>query len=114
MSQNVTLSAISASVVRDDLAPANGIDLPRYWDAPKVGTMTEVSSAESGKQCLRRGPTPECKTRKAKIEAKLEGSRMMADKDLRQQRPDVGQKTKPIPAMRIHRWTAGGTPQSWD
>jgi hypothetical protein len=70
--------------VRDCVAAANGIDLPKYLDVPKVGMMTEGSSAERGKQLLKRGHTRERGTRKAKIEAKLERSRTMADKDLRQ------------------------------
>jgi uncharacterized Zn finger protein len=65
--------------------------------------MTEEGSAERGKQFLRQGQTRKCGTGKAKIEAKLEGSKTMADKDLRRQRPEVGQKTKPIPAMRTNR-----------
>jgi hypothetical protein len=86
-----------APVVRDSVAAANGIDLPKYLDAPKVGTMTTGRSTEVGKSLSRRGQTRECGTRKAKIEAKLERSRTMADKDLRQWRPEVGQQRKPIP-----------------
>ena len=73
-----------APVVRDSVAAANEMDLPKYLDAPKLGTMTEGSSAERGKPLLRRRHTRERGTRKAKIEAKLERSRTMADKDLRQ------------------------------
>ena len=52
---------------------------------------------------LETGHTRECGTRKAKIEAKLERNKTMANKDLRQWRPEVGQETKPIPAMRRDR-----------
>ena len=41
------------------VAAANGRDLPKYRDAPKVGTMTAGSSAERGKPLLRRGQTRE-------------------------------------------------------
>ena len=96
-----------APVVRDSVAAANERDLSKYLDAAKVGTMTEGSLADRDKQSLRRGQTRERGTRKAKIEAKLERSRTMADKDLRQEPPEVGRKTKPIPTMRRNRWTAG-------
>jgi hypothetical protein len=55
-----------------------------HWNAPEVRATMEGASAERGERRLRRGPTPECKTRKAKIKAKPERSRTMADKDLRQ------------------------------
>jgi hypothetical protein len=79
------------------------MDLPKYLDAPRVGTVMEGSSAEVGKPLRRRGRTRECEIRKAKNEAKIERSKTMPDKDLRQWRPDVGQKRKPIPAMRTTR-----------
>jgi hypothetical protein len=60
------------------------MDLPKDLDVSNVGTMTAGSSAEHGKPLLRPGQTRECGTRKAKIEAKLERSRTMAGKDLRQ------------------------------
>jgi hypothetical protein len=72
-----------APLVRDSVAAANVRDLPKHWDAPKVGMVTAGSSAERGKPLLRRGRTRECGTRKSKIEAKLERSRTMAGKDLR-------------------------------
>jgi hypothetical protein len=72
-----------APVVRDSAAAANGIDLPKYLDVPKVRTMTKGSSAQRRKQVLRQGQTLECTTRKAKIKAKLERRRTMADQDLR-------------------------------
>jgi hypothetical protein len=78
MSQNVTL------LVLDSVAAANGRDLPKDWDAPKARTMTVGSSAEHGKSFLRRRQTRERRTRKVKIEAKLQRSRTMADNDLRQ------------------------------
>jgi hypothetical protein len=61
----------TALLVRDCLAAANGMEVPKNSDAPKVGTMTAGCSAEHGNQLLRRGQTRECGTRKAKIEAKL-------------------------------------------
>jgi hypothetical protein len=70
--------------VRDPVAAANAKDLPKYLGAPKVGTMTAGSSAERGKHFLKRGQTRECGTRKAKNEAKLERSKTIADKELRQ------------------------------
>jgi hypothetical protein len=39
-----------APVARNHVAAANEMDLPKYLDAPRVGTMTEGSSAEVGKQ----------------------------------------------------------------
>jgi hypothetical protein len=69
--------------VRDSVAAANGRDLPKYFDAAKVRTMTVGSSAECGKPLLRQGLTRERGTRKAKIEAKLERRRTMADQNLR-------------------------------
>ena len=53
MSQNVTL------VVRYSVAAANGRDLPKYLDAPKVRTMTVGGSAERGKPLWRRVQTRE-------------------------------------------------------
>ena len=70
-------------VVRDSVAAANGRDLPKYLDAAKVRTMTVGRSADRGKPLLRQGQTHERGTRKAKIEAKLERRRTMADQDLR-------------------------------
>jgi hypothetical protein len=96
MLQNVTLA------VRDSVAAANGRDLPKYLDAANVRTMTVGRSAERGKPLLRQGQTRERGTRKAKIEAKLERRRTMADQDLRRQPPEAGQKRKPIPAMRMN------------
>jgi hypothetical protein len=81
---SIGASKTIAPVARDHVAAANGMDLPKYLDAPRVGTMTEGSSAEVGKPLQRRERTRECRTRKAKIEAKLERSKAMSDKDLRQ------------------------------
>jgi hypothetical protein len=61
-----------APVVRDCVAAAKGMEVPKNSDALQVGTMTAGSSAERGKPCSRRGQTRECGTRKGKIEAKLE------------------------------------------
>jgi hypothetical protein len=83
---------VASAVVRDGVAVANGRDLPKDWDAPEVGTMTEGSSAERGKPLLRQERHANAEQEKQKSKPNTKKAKRWPIKTYVNRGPKLGKK----------------------